>query len=79
MVAELYADLGDNDGAFRWLDKAYQERDCWRVALHNDFVFDPLGPDPAVCRNRAEGGAASVTPRNTPAKYATVAVAQCRL
>jgi hypothetical protein len=46
MIAELYADLGDKDEAFRWLGTAYQERDYWRVALNNDFVFDPLGPDP---------------------------------
>ena len=27
-IAELYADLGDKDQAFRWLNTAYQERDC---------------------------------------------------
>lgn len=27
-IAELYADLGDKDQAFRWLNTAYQERDA---------------------------------------------------
>ena len=31
-IAALYADLGDKDQAFRWLNTAYQERDLrWRV------------------------------------------------
>jgi eukaryotic-like serine/threonine-protein kinase len=45
MIAELYADLGDKDQAFRWLNTAYQERDYFLVALKTDFPFDPLRSD----------------------------------
>ena len=46
LIAELYADLGDKDRAFRWLNTAYQERDWWLVGLKNNFLFDPLRSDP---------------------------------
>jgi len=45
-IAELYADLGDKDQAFRWLNTAYQERDWCLVGLKTDFVLDPLRSDP---------------------------------
>jgi TolB-like protein/DNA-binding winged helix-turn-helix (wHTH) protein len=45
-IAELYADLGDKDGAFRWLNTAYQERDYWMVGLKTSFLFDPIRSDP---------------------------------
>ncbi len=45
-IAELYADLGDKDQAFRWLSTAYQERDNSMVALKTDFLFDPIRSDP---------------------------------
>ena len=45
-IAELYADLGDKDQAFRWLNTAYQERDSWLVGLRTDFLLDPLRSDP---------------------------------
>jgi eukaryotic-like serine/threonine-protein kinase len=45
-IAELYADLGDKDQAFRWLNTAYQERDFWLMSLKTDFLLDPLRSDP---------------------------------
>src|SRR5262249_13744478 len=45
-IAGLYAELGDKDQAFRWLDTAYQERDINLVGLKIDFSLDPLRSDP---------------------------------
>jgi TolB-like protein len=45
-IAKLYADLGDKDQAFRWLNTAYQERDVGLVNLKTDFLLDPLRSDP---------------------------------
>jgi hypothetical protein len=46
MIATLYADLGDKDQAFRWLNTAYQERDFWMAHLKTSFLLDPLRSDP---------------------------------
>jgi tetratricopeptide (TPR) repeat protein len=45
-IAQGYANLGDKDQAFRWLNTAYQERDCLLVSLKTDFLLDPLRSDP---------------------------------
>jgi serine/threonine protein kinase len=45
-IATLYADLGDKDQAFRWLNTAYQERDWLLTGLKTDFLLDPLRSDP---------------------------------
>jgi hypothetical protein len=45
-IAALYAELGQNDQAFRWLDTAYQERDRYLLFLKTDFLLDPLRSDP---------------------------------
>jgi len=45
-IAQLYADLGDKDQAFRWLSTAYQERDWLLASLKTDFLLDPLHSDP---------------------------------
>ena len=45
-VALLFADLGDKDQAFRWLNTAYQERDTWLEGLKTDFQLDALRSDP---------------------------------
>ena len=44
-IAELYADSGDKDHAFEWLNVAYQEHDGL-IALRTDFMFDSLRSDP---------------------------------
>jgi tetratricopeptide (TPR) repeat protein len=46
MIATLYADLGDKDQAFKWLDTAYQERDFNLIGLKTDFLLDPIRSDP---------------------------------
>ncbi|MDR3749018.1 MAG: protein kinase [Acidobacteriota bacterium] len=45
-IAQLCADLGDNDQAFRWLNTAYHERDWGLMMLKTDFLLDPLRSDP---------------------------------
>jgi eukaryotic-like serine/threonine-protein kinase len=45
-IAQLYADLGNKDQAFKWLDTAYQERDFNLIGLNTDFLIDPLRSDP---------------------------------
>ena len=46
---ELVFDLaaaGDVDGAFHWLEKAWELRDQWLVFLQVDPRFDALADDP---------------------------------
>ncbi|HWW83672.1 MAG TPA: winged helix-turn-helix domain-containing protein [Vicinamibacterales bacterium] len=45
-VAEVYAGLGEKDEAFRWLNRAYHERDAWVTLLKVWPPFDPLRSDP---------------------------------
>ena len=45
-MARLYADLGNKEQAFQWLNIAYKERDWLLLDLRTDFVFDPIRSDP---------------------------------
>jgi serine/threonine protein kinase/TolB-like protein/Tfp pilus assembly protein PilF len=45
-LAQLYADLGDKDHAFEWLDTAYKEHDTQLFTLRTDFALDSLRSDP---------------------------------
>jgi tetratricopeptide (TPR) repeat protein len=45
-IAEAYAELGDKDQAFQWLNIAYQEHDEGLMGLKTDFLLDPLRSDP---------------------------------
>ena len=45
-IAQLHADLGNKDQAFKWLNTAYQERDFNLIGLKTDFLLDPLRSDP---------------------------------
>jgi TolB-like protein/tetratricopeptide (TPR) repeat protein len=45
-IASFYADLGDKENAFKWLNTAYQERDPFLLGLKIDFLLDPLRSDP---------------------------------
>src|SRR5215471_280584 len=44
--ASLYADLGDRDNAFKWLETAFQERERVMVVLKVHPLFDPIRDDP---------------------------------
>jgi len=45
-IAAIYAGLGEKDQAFKWLDKAEEERDIWLMNLKVDPVFKTLRSDP---------------------------------
>lgn len=44
-VAAIYAGLADKDQAFKWLEKAYEERDVWMMNLKVDPVFAKIRSD----------------------------------
>ena len=45
-IARLYADLGDKEKAFEWLDTAYREHDFLLKELNTAFEMDHLRADP---------------------------------
>jgi TolB-like protein/DNA-binding winged helix-turn-helix (wHTH) protein len=45
-IGAFYADLGNKDEAFRWLDIAFQERDVFLISLPTDYLVDSLRSDP---------------------------------
>ena len=46
-IGRFYADLGERENAFHWLDIAYREHDYQLVVrLKNDFRFDSIRADP---------------------------------
>jgi serine/threonine protein kinase/tetratricopeptide (TPR) repeat protein len=45
-IAQYYADLGDKNHAFEWLNTAYQEHDIALFQLRTDFTMDSLRSDP---------------------------------
>jgi serine/threonine protein kinase/TolB-like protein len=45
MLAELYAEVGDKDRAFEWLNTAYQEHCTYVCLIPTDFAFDSLRSD----------------------------------
>ena len=46
IIARFYADLGDKEHAFQWLDTAYREHDWLLIGLKTQFELDPLRTDP---------------------------------
>lgn len=44
-VAAIYTALGEKDQAFKWLERAYEERDVWLMNLKVDPVFAKLRSD----------------------------------
>jgi DNA-binding winged helix-turn-helix (wHTH) protein/TolB-like protein/Tfp pilus assembly protein PilF len=45
-IAAIHAGLGEKDQAFKWLEKADEERDIWLMNLKVDPVFKALRSDP---------------------------------
>ena len=45
-VVQIYGALGDLDHAFRWLDRAYEERDWALFFCRSDPLLEPLRRDP---------------------------------
>jgi tetratricopeptide (TPR) repeat protein len=45
-IAQFYADLGDKEHAFEWLETAYQEHDGSLLSIRTDFWLDSLRSDP---------------------------------
>jgi len=45
-VAMAYAQRGDNDLAFQWLDRAYQQRDSSLPEILGEHMFKPIATDP---------------------------------
>ena len=45
-MALVSAGLGENDAAFEWLERAYDDRDVWLVWLKREPRFDVLRSDP---------------------------------
>jgi tetratricopeptide (TPR) repeat protein len=44
-IAKTYMGLGETDTAFKWLEKAFEERDVWLFHLAVDPELDPLRND----------------------------------
>ncbi len=44
--ALIHAGLGNMDEAFKWMDRALKERDCYIVLLRALPTFDELRADP---------------------------------
>jgi hypothetical protein len=45
LIAALYVGLGDQERAFAWLEKAFQERDVLLMTLNVESHLDPLRSD----------------------------------
>jgi len=45
-IALLHVGMGDHDGAFRWLERAYEARSFHLVTLDVDPMLDPIRDDP---------------------------------
>jgi hypothetical protein len=48
MIGTIYADLGDKDQAFEWLNKAYENKDWMLTKLHVEPWVDNIGSDPRL-------------------------------
>ncbi len=44
-LAAIYAGMSEKDQAFKWLEKAYEERDIWLMNLKVDPMFSKLRSD----------------------------------
>jgi len=42
----MYAEVGDEEQAFRWLNTAFEEHDEDLLGMKTDSSFDPIRSDP---------------------------------
>jgi hypothetical protein len=49
-MAFIYAGLGEQDEAFHWLEKAYEDRPIWMVHAKAEPDFDRLRSDSRIYR-----------------------------
>jgi len=54
--AFLYANLGDMDDGFRWLEKAYQEHSWCMLYLNLDPIWDAIRGDPRFAEYGRKAG-----------------------
>jgi hypothetical protein len=45
-MVRAFSGLGDRESAFRWLEKAYEERSSTMAYIRSDAIYDPLRTDP---------------------------------
>ena len=45
-ISLIYANLGEIDRALDWLERSYDARGFWLVALRTDPAFDPMRSNP---------------------------------
>lgn len=57
-IARYYADLGEKEQAFHWLDIAYQEHDWLLMGLNTYFQLDSLRSDPRYAELQRKVGLA---------------------
>lgn len=55
-IALIYAQLGNKDRAFQWLNTAYEEGSIWTAFLKSEPVLDGLRSDPRFARLLTEVG-----------------------
>jgi len=46
LIAAIYWELNQKDNAFKWIEKAYEERDHWMISLKSWPTWDTLRSDP---------------------------------
>jgi adenylate cyclase len=63
-VAYAHAAVGDWNEAFRWLERAYEERSPYLGAVSQDFSFEPMHTDPRFLRLLKKMSSRSI-PRTT--------------
>ena len=47
-IVRSYAELGDKEQAFQWLNTAFQEHDEGLMGLKTDYTLDPIRSDPRL-------------------------------